>query len=132
LINIGSKHDDVDSMFSAKVGKSQDMGESKIRSLALLEENPAYVSELIPSWQGPVKAPEGSMIRHRTEMDENDSRQVPNQALTELRKALRELGGKKMQRETGLNTISKPSSPMVKVQEKPSSHRRSYCFFGYN
>lgn len=110
LINIGSKHEDVAATLSFRVGDTGDVNKSKVRSLALLEEHSKYVSELIPSWPGEQRSIT-SLVRSTKYTDENQGRQDTDQSLSQLRKALRELGGRKVQREAELSCISRPASP---------------------
>ena len=104
---------------SLSMRECQDVNESKVRSLALLEENTSFVSELIPSWRGAPQAPQGTVVRSTRVTDENNGNQVSNQVLTELRKALRDLGGKKMQQES--QDRAAPPYSGAKVQLTPSS-----------
>jgi hypothetical protein len=74
-----------------------------VRSLALLEENSSFVSELIPSWHAP---PQADASQPAPEGDENERSTKTNKDLVDLRKALRDLGGKKVQRESKYTTLA--------------------------
>ena len=98
-------------MPKAKSLIQQSFSERKVRSLSLFEENTSFVSELIPSWQGPMRA---ATCQAPERKDENEIvHNMPDQDLAELRKALRDLGGKKVQQE----------SPYTAVDLRAPSHK---------
>jgi hypothetical protein len=129
LINIGSAHEDAESKILTKKGGCQDIDKSMVRSVPLLEEDSRFVSELIPSWRGQALPTEGIIVRSEKALDQNDGKQFPSQELGDLRRALRELGGRKVQLESALNNIALPQCQVGKVQHRSHSPRHDYIAY---